>query len=232
MRIGMVLTLAAFFASCSKSTSPGGTAPTLNAPTLSGPVSSASADTSKAAYLADSIATTFDFTAGEYVSLLTGHTGSQSGSTWTWSYTDPQTGLTITWTATSVSNGYDWKLVENGTSSGITFNNWTALNGYESSDGKTGNWTLYYPGITQAADSAAWSTDANGTLSGTIVAYSTSGAIANTFVFTNDNIANHTGDLKIYVGPVSTTYEDISWTASGGTWTIYYDGVAVSQGSW
>jgi hypothetical protein len=115
---------------------------------------------------------------------------------------------------------------------GGTFSNWTALTGYESSDGKAGNWVLYNLNSTVAEDSVGWSTESNGDLDGTIVECNSSGVITGTLVFTGISIVNHSGDLKVYAGPVSTTYEDISWTASGGTWIVYYSGVTINSGHW
>ncbi len=233
--IGLVLVLAAFVSSCSKSssTSSGGTAPTLTAPTFAGPDTSAATDTSEAAYTAIIAAETFNVISSGYVGLLTGHTGTQNGNTWTWNYTYPQTTATITWTATSSSSGYSWKLVENGTLSTVTYNNWTALTGYESTDGKTGNWIIYFDNSTNVQDSVGWSTAASGNLNGTILEYNTTGQVSSVLVFT-ENLTSHTGELVIYGGPISaaTKVWDISWTASGGTWTEYYGGTTVNTGHW
>ena len=233
--IGILFLTAMFMAGCSKSSSPtgpGNTAPTLSAPTFAGPDSSASADTSSGARTADSIATVFNFTAGGYLSLFTGLSGSQSGNTWTWKHTYT-IGGNVTWTATSSSSGYDWKLVEDGTTPGGTFSNWIALNGSESTDGKTGNWVIYYPNSIQAADSVAWSTDASGILTGTVELYGPTGALLETLAFTNNKVS-HSGELVIYVGAESPVLKvlDVNWTASGGTWTEYYAGTVVNTGHW
>ncbi len=233
--VWLVLLLAAFVAGCSKSssTSGGGTAPTLTAPTFSGPKSNSStADTSVGYLMANSTASLFNATASGYLGYYSGQSGSQNGGNWTWTYSVQ--GFTATWTATSTSSGYDWKLVYNGTLSGSgssqTFNNWTVINGSESSDGKTGSWTIYYPNTTIAGYQVTWSTNSSGTLTGTIVANDTTGALQAKYVFTNNS--DKSGELKMYTGTQLTL--DATWTSSGsGQYTEWDEhGNLVASGSW
>jgi hypothetical protein len=232
LRVGMVLLLAGIIAGCSKSSNNGGTAPELVAPVFAGPDSDITAAPCYAAYLADSCAMAFNVPAAQYLSLLSGLNGSQSGGTWSW--TGTKNGVTVTWTATPASEGYNWKLVENGPSAGITFDNWTALSGYETTDGKNGSWMLYYPNTSSPLDSVSWSTATSGVLSGTVFVYNPlQGTVAETLEFTNDK-ANKSGELKIYLGAPSAASRvwDITWTASGGTWTQSYGGVTLNTGQW
>ncbi len=230
--IGAVLMLAALVASCSKSSSSTGnnsTAPTLTAPTFAGPSStSASADTSVGATYAKSVAAEFNSVASGYLETYTG-SGTQNGNTWTWSFTF-STGGTATWTATSGSNGYNWKLVYNGVTPIGTFSNWTLLSGTESSNGKTGSWTIYNTNTTIAEVQVSWSTDASGNLTGTIVANDTTGTLQSKEVFTNN--ADKSGSLIVYTGTVETL--DATWTSSGsGQYTAWNDDGTVSDsGTW
>ncbi len=234
-RIGTIVLLAGLVASCSKSSSPtsGGTAPVLKAPTFAGPsTTSASSDTSIGAQTSISAAALFNATASGYLGFYTG-AGSQSGNTWTWAYSVQ--GFTATWTATSSSSGYNWKLVYNGTlasnGSSTTFSNWTVINGSESSDGKTGSWTIYYPNTATVAYQVSWSTDASGTLTGTIVANDTTGTLQAKYVFTNKT--DKSGELKYYTGTVLTL--DATWTSSGsGQYTEWDDTgtTVIASGTW
>ena len=229
--VGMLLLTAIFISGCSKSsTGPGGNAPTLVAPVLVGPVPSLSADTSVTALTVIGFVAQFDTIGAGYVSLFIGLSGSESGNVWTWTHQYP-TGGTIRWTDSTTSNGGDWKLVENGSFPNGSFDNWIALTGYESSDGKTGNWVIFNDNSTAPADSVEWSTDQQGNLDGEAVVCNSSGEVTQTVVFSGVN-ANHTGEAKLYAGPISTSYEDVNWTPNGGTWTIYFEGVAVNNGNW
>ncbi len=237
--IGLLLALTVIVAGCSKSSSPTGSsgtsAPALTAPVFSGPDSSATADTSQAAIVAMGAAATFNAISSGYVALFTGLSATQSGNSWTWSHSYT-TGGKWTWTATSTSNGYNWTLVENGTTPSGTYNNWTALSGYQSTDGKTGHWVIYSNGTTAVSDSVGWSTDVSGTVSGTIVIYNNSGVVNETMVYTS-NKTTHTGTLVIYGGPALAPYKvwNIAWTSSGGTWTEYdptNGGAVVGAGTW
>ncbi len=228
---GVLAVAALLLAGCSKSssTSSGGTAPTLAAPTFTGPSStSASADTSFGATYANSVAGLFNATSAAYLGFYSGN-GTQSGNTWTWTYS--QGGFTATWSATASGSSYDWKLVYNGTLEGVNYSNWTALSGTETTDGKTGNWAIYYPPTTVVAYQVTWSTASNGTLTGTIVANDSTGAEQLKYEFTNNS--DKSGELKIYTGGTVLTL-DVTWTSTGsGQWIEYDDqGVEIGAGSW
>ncbi len=229
-RAGLLLLAAAFLASCSKSSStgPSGTAPTLTAPTFAGPTSTSStADTSYGAIYAKSAASLFNATASTFMGFY-GGTASQSGNAWEWSYSAG--GFTAHWSATSSGDGYDWKLVYNGSLQSVAYSNWTALSGHESTDGKTGNWTIYYENTSTIAYQVSWTTASDGTLSGTIVSIDSSGTLESKDEFTNKT--DKSGELKVYTGSVMTL--DVKWNADGsGTYTEYDDtGAVKGSGSW
>jgi hypothetical protein len=230
---GVLVAMALLLASCSKSssTSSGGTAPTLAAPTFSGPSStSATSDTSAGAIYAKSVASLFNATSATYMGYFAGN-GKQSGNTWSWTYT--YGGFTATWSATSSSSGYDWKLVYNGVEGGVTFSNWTALSGSETTDGKSGSWTIFYPPTTVAAYQLTWSTASNGTLTGTIVVNNdTTGSVELKQVFTNNT--DKSGELVVYYGNGPQEEYDIIWNADGsGHYTMWDEqGVVVANGTW
>ncbi len=230
---GVLVAMALLLASCSKSssTSSGGTAPKLTAPVFSGPSSTSStADTSYGAVYAKSVASLFNATSGTYMGYFIGN-GTQIGNTWSW--TDTSSGFAATWSATSSSNGYDWKLVYNGVEGNLTYTNWTALSGSETTDGKSGSWTIFYPPTTVAAYQLSWSTASNGTLTGTIVVYNdTTGSVAAKQVFTNNT--DKSGELIVYYGNGPAEEYDIIWNADGsGHYTMWDEqGTVVANGTW
>ncbi len=234
-RVLTLLILGTFVAGCSKSSGPGGTigpgtaAPQLKTPQFKGPGSaSATADTSQGALLATTTADEFNALSAGFMAFYTGN-GAHSGNSWTWTYTD--NGLTGKWTATSSSTGYNWGFVENGTAGSITYNDWTALSGTESSDGKSGSWTFYHTDTDTPEAVANWTTDGSGNLTGTILEYNASGNQTGKWIFTDN--ADNSGELKMYTG--NTLTWDIRWISSGsGTWVEYDQntGAAVNSGSW
>lgn len=231
----LVLMIGVVIAGCSKSSSPantigpGSSAPQLKTPQFKGPAStSASADTSQGALIAKSTAAEFNALTSGFMAFYSG-SGTHSGNSWTWTFTE--NGLTGTWTATSSSTGYDWSFVENGTSGSTAYNNWTALSGTESSDGKSGSWTIYYTNTDTPEAVASWSTGGSGNLTGTVLVYNTSGTQTGKWIFTDN--ADNSGELKTYSGSVLTW--DIKWSSNGsGTWVEYdpYTGAEVNSGSW
>jgi hypothetical protein len=153
----------------------------------------------------------------------------QNGNTWTWNYTD-QT-LTVKMTATSQSDGgYLWKLILNGKdpSDGVTYNNWTGMEGTTSADGKSGIWKIYQENTTILATDFTWSTT-NSVLTGTQKNYTGEGPTSQIVLVNNPD---NTGEMRIYTGSV-VTYK-ATWTAagSGQWWTFNSSGVQTGTGSW
>lgn len=227
-----ILTAAVLVAGCSKSSSPtgpSGSAPKLNAPTFSGPTStSASADTSQGAQEAKSKAELFSATAQGFLGYYSGN-ATQSNNGWSWTYISGS--FKATWTATSGSSGYNWKLVYNGTLGSATYTEWTALDGYESTDGKSGNWNIYYTNTTVVAYQVSWSTDASGVLTGTVVINDSTGTMAYKDVFTSR--PDKSGELKEYIG--TSLVWDVIWNSDGsGHYTEwdYTGATVVASGSW
>lgn len=233
--VSLFLILGILVAGCSKSGSsgstvgPGSSAPQLKTPQFKGPSStSATADTSQGALMATTTAAEFNALSSGFMAFYTGNS-THSGNSWTWTYTE--NGLKGTWTALSSSTGYNWSFVENGTSGSVTYNNWTALSGTESSDGKTGSWTFYYTNTDTPEAVASWTTDGSGNLTGTILEYNASGTQTGKWIFTDNS--DNSGELKIYIENVLTW--DVKWSSNGsGTW-VEYDpntGATVNSGSW
>lgn len=231
---GIIAAVAILLAGCSKSSNPAGSAatpPQLTAPTFQGPdVSSAGADTSSVALLVSSLSTTFNAVASEYTKIFQeAGTPKLSGSTWTWSIAT--SAYTMTFTASQNDTTYQWKSVVNGTYQGIKYDNWTAFEGSETTSGADGNWTLFNQNATTPLSNVAWSTDGSGNWTGTIIAYDSTGAQAEKYVFTNNK--DKSGEFEQYTTG-TTPILKVTWTGSGsGAWWKYDDkGNVIASGTW
>lgn len=154
---------------------------------------------------------------------------SQSGNTWTWNYT--QSTLTIKITSTLQGDGsYAWKVTLNGRDpgDGTQYNNWTAMEGTTSADGKSGGWKLYEENKTSLEGEFTWAT-VNNVLTGTQKEY-TSGVVTGQIVLVNN--PDNSGEMRVYEGTVM-TYK-ATWTAAGsGTWWTYStNGTQSATGTW
>ncbi|MGC8594563.1 MAG: hypothetical protein ACP5US_00665 [Candidatus Kryptoniota bacterium] len=155
----------------------------------------------------------------------------QSGSTWTWTVTEPPS-LTATFTAAQQSDGsFVWKLVLNGKSSSdtVTYNNWIALQGTSSADGKSGDWKVYKPNTTNLSGEFIWSTDNTGKLTGTMRSYSDTGTLDEYITIVNN--PDGSGEIDEYNGN-ALVFKAV-WTSSGsGTWWTYNNGTLTGTGTW
>ncbi len=151
-----------------------------------------------------------------------------SGNTWTWTYAAG--GLTETFTATLQNDGsYTWSLMLNGSDGQYTYNNFQMWYGTTSADGKTGNWTIYGYNDTTSVK-FTWSTDANGTLTGTL------DDMAGTTVQHRMTITSRTdksGELNYYDGTATLT-ERWVWAVDGhgAFYTYPTPGASAPVGTW
>ncbi|MBM4162305.1 MAG: hypothetical protein FJ217_14545 [Ignavibacteria bacterium] len=155
--------------------------------------------------------------------------GSQSGNTTTWTYTDRT--LTVKFSATRQSDGsYSWKMVLNGVDPDdqTVYNNWTALEGTTSADGKNGNWKIYEENTTVLLAEYIWTTN-NNVLTGTLKEYMGSALEYQSIVVNNPD---NSGELRIYTGSAM-TYKAV-WQAngSGQWWTYDLNGTQTGTGNW
>jgi hypothetical protein len=142
----------------------------------------------------------------------------QNGNVSTWTITAG--GLTETFTSTKQNDGsYTWSFVVNGTDGVHTYSNWTYWTGSTSADGKSGSWTFYEYGHAYKVEELTYSTDANGTLTGTWFIYNSSGVLADKFIVINR--ADHSGEFQQYSDGTHMDLK-VTWIAAGtGTWTTY-----------
>ena len=128
------------------------------------------------------------------------------------------------------SSGYNWSLVFNGSNATANYNNFTALSGTESTDGSSGNWSIFYPNEKTAEYALTWSTSSTGVLTGKIVENDTTGTAFQKDVITENK--DKSGELVEYSGTVETW--DIKWNANGsGSYTEWnLDGTVADSGTW
>lgn len=212
----------------------GGTsAPSVPAPpTLKGP-STSSTDvhaTQTKSHVTTANAYMTQFAAMSAVSSMPGT--SAGTDTWTWTVTVG--GATYTWTATKNANGsFTWTATINGTSGGVTYNNWVAYEGTIAADGKTGDWHFHDLNTTVMSAKFTYSTAADGTITATVLAYS-SGNL--TYRADVTNKTDNSGEVDVYGGTTTNVLVfKAVWTGTGsGTWWTYDSttGLQTATGTW
>ena len=223
------LIFAVILSGCSKDSSspsePQATAPTFPTLVFKGPNTSSTETNAQMIKSYASAVNSFTMMFVPYQQLPS----TRDGNTWTWTYTEGT--LTLKMTSTAQSDGtYLWKLILNGQdqSDGVTYNNWTGMDGSTSADGKSGNWKIYEENTTTVATDFSWSTT-NNVLTGTQKEY-TNGSSSGQIILVNN--PDNTGEMRMYTGAVM-TYK-ATWTAggSGQWWTYDSSGTQTGTGSW
>ncbi|MEW5798853.1 MAG: hypothetical protein AB1728_07575 [Bacteroidota bacterium] len=161
-------------------------------------------------------------------------TGTQNGNVWVFEYTAGT--LTIKYSATENSDGSVlWTITLNGTEDQVTYNNWKAFEAFISADGKNGYWKVFVTNSTTLEGEYTWSTAANGTVTGTIIAYTNGVETERAVIIAN---TDGSGELNFYQKVSGVTNlvlkTKITWQTNGsGTWTTYKnDGSVEATGSW
>jgi hypothetical protein len=226
----LLLVTALLVGGCSKNesspTEPAAQTPTLPLVTFKGPNTTS---TDIHAQMAQSYIQAMN----AYTTAFTPYAGlpaTQTGNTWTWSYSVGT--FTITFTGTLQPDGsYQWKMVMNGLdpSDSTLYNNWTATTGTTSGDGKNGSWNIYDVNTTSLVAKYEWATSSNNVLTGTLTAYSNGTEVGKTVVVNNPD---GSGELNEYTGTVL-TYRSV-WQAngSGQWWTYDLSGTQTGTGTW
>ncbi|MGE5400611.1 MAG: hypothetical protein ACM3S2_09420 [Ignavibacteriales bacterium] len=139
--------------------------------------------------------------------------------------------LTMTLNATPQQDGsFLWKLTVSGTSDSVSYNNWLALEGTTSADGKTGNWKLFANNSQLLQGEYAWKQNPDGSLTGSVNAFDNSGKLITRTELTNNS--DKTGQVLFYLG--QTLSFKALWDANGGGqwWQYGLDGNPLHQGTW
>ncbi|MFA6540216.1 MAG: hypothetical protein WCT99_01310 [Bacteroidota bacterium] len=157
--------------------------------------------------------------------------GTQNGNTWTYSY--GQGGYSMTMTAVVATDGsVTWKMVFNGQEPGdsVVYNNWTAMEGTVSGDGKSGSWKIYHDNSTVIAAQFDFATAANGTVTSELVVNNENGTLEGSYRFINN--ADGSGEAYYYNGTVLAM--KFVWAANGaGSWWTYdTNGTETGTGIW
>ncbi len=228
--VGVVVVL--LVAGCNKnSTNPTGptTQPSFPSVTLKGP--NTNSTEAHAVETKTNISALNTMTSPTYLAALILITPTQNGNVWTWAFT--QGTLTLTATATTQTDGSNaWSVKLNGKdpSTDSTYNNWIAVTGTSSADGKSGDFKTYNINSTVLAGEIVWSTDASNKLTATFTAY-TNGTASGKSIVTNN--ADGSGELDSYVGTILVFKS--TWVAAGtGTWWTYdaTTGNQTGTGTW
>ncbi|MGE5430895.1 MAG: hypothetical protein ACM3QX_07465 [Syntrophomonadaceae bacterium] len=139
--------------------------------------------------------------------------------------------ITATLTSTRLADGsISWKLILNGTTDSVTYNNWLALEGVSSADGKSGTWKLFHQNTNLLTGDYSWQKNADSSITATIRDYNASGTIRTRIEATDK--ADNSGQVLVYF------YTSLSFKASwlsdgtGQWWTYDSSGNIRHQGTW
>ena len=113
----------------------------------------------------------------------------------------------------------------------LTYNNWTYLQGTTSSDGKTGNWTVYYSNTQKTEIQYNWSTSTSGTVTGIVQEFDTNGNLTEKISLVNN--PDKSGEVDVYEGTIPIF--KATWVSNGsGEWWEYdpSTGAQIYHGTW
>ncbi|MCU7494331.1 MAG: hypothetical protein HF314_04340 [Ignavibacteria bacterium] len=149
-------------------------------------------------------------------------------STWIRKYVSGS--ITAILTTTRLADGsYAWKLTINGTKDSVNYDNWLALQGTSSADGKTGTWSLFKENTNLLTGDYSWQKNDDGSLTATLREYY-NGSVR-TRIEASEN-TDKSGQVLLYFG--STLSYKAMWKPDGsGEWWQYdSSGNIRHQGTW
>lgn len=158
-----------------------------------------------------------------YLNLARGKQAAYTNNSWKWSWSNGS--LTVTITSTVLGDGTtEWQVNINGTEGGLTYNDWIAMTGQVSADGRSGNWTFYQVNSTDVAATCTWNTDANGNYTVTFQADQMK------WVYT----ANADGSGSVLCYDNNKLVFQAEWQADrSGWWKVFDDnGNEINGGTW
>lgn len=226
-----IILISFLVASCSKKednpAAPEEKAPGMPSVTFEGPNTNSS---DQYALMTKSSVAAFNFFPQMLSSAFSAATPKNSNGDWQW-VVSSGTGGSETMTATKKSDGsYYWALIFNGNLSNKIYNNFKALEGTTSADGKSGSWKVFEDNSSTVAGEFTWSTNSSGVLTGTLLDYGSNGTVSQKVELTNK--ADKSGELRMYDDNNVLTFRS-AWNADGtGTWHVYENGVEKTNGNW
>lgn len=149
-------------------------------------------------------------------------------STWVRRYLNGS--ITATLTAKRLDDGsYVWRLTFSGTNDTVTYNNWLALEGTSSADGKTGTWKAYRYNTNMMQGDYSWRRNDDGSITAVVRQYR-NGNVYSRFEFLENS--DHSGQVLVYFS--GNLAFKASWQTNGsGQWWMYDSfGNIRHQGNW
>lgn len=152
-----------------------------------------------------------------------------SDSTWVRKFVEGP--ITAVLTATQLSDGtFSWKLTLNGTNDTVTYNNWLALEGTSSADGRIGTWKLFRNNTNILTGDYSWQTNTDNSTTITVREYQADGNVRSKIEATENT--DKSGQVLVYF--LSNLSFKALWAADGtGQWWTYdSSGNIRHQGTW
>ncbi len=181
-----------------------------------------------------SMANSFANMAGGYMTPPGKSSGFKStngdGPPWvySWDVNDESGTYTITLTINEDSEGSDWNMKITGVVDGNTFTNFTYISGWQSSDGKAGNFTIYDWDTQDIAFTMSWTTDDNNVYTLTVEFPEDS-----KIVITSN--PDNSGTIEFYEwtgNDFGLSFKAVWDTAGHGEYWEYENGEVTEHGTW
>lgn len=138
--------------------------------------------------------------------------------------------IVATLTTTRLQDGsYSWKLTLSGTNDSVTYNNWLALEGTSSADGKSGTWKVFRDNTNLLTGDYSWQKNSDGSITATLREYR-NGSVHSRIEATEN--ADKSGQLLFYLGD-NLSFKTL-WQSNGsGQWWMFdSSGGVLHQGMW
>ncbi|MGD9898772.1 MAG: hypothetical protein AB7T22_06550 [Calditrichaceae bacterium] len=147
----------------------------------------------------------------------------KDGDTWVW--TTVNNGLTITIRATiGDDDSIVWQMILDGSAGILVYDNWLAMEVYQTGDRKSTSWTFYQINSDQAAFVSSCTTDDDGNVHCTF----------DFGIFSHESTANIDGSGSFLIYNNGNLIFESHWDSSGNGWWKKYNssGVEIAGGTW
>ncbi|MGD9488200.1 MAG: hypothetical protein AB7W47_09270 [Calditrichaceae bacterium] len=147
----------------------------------------------------------------------------RDGDTWVWTSTNND--LTITIKATvGDDDSIVWQMILDGSIGILMYDNWLAMEGYQSGDRKSSSWTFYQMNSEEVAFVSSCETDDDGNVICTF----------NFGMFSHESTANADGSGSFLIYNNGNLLFESHWDSSGNGWWKKYNssGNEIAGGTW